>query len=62
MIYNKIIIESQTIIMQKSNCIETCKGIIKEIKIKGMDFPSKIIVEFEVSGKIYTINYTFNRI
>ncbi len=42
--------------MQKSNCTETCRGIIKEIKIKGIDFPSKIIVEFEVSGRIYEIS------
>lgn len=39
--------------MWKSNCTEICKDIIKEIKIKGLDFPSKIIVEFEISGKIY---------
>lgn len=24
--------------MKKNNCTETCKGIIKEIKIKGIDF------------------------
>lgn len=41
--------------MQKNNCTETCKGVIKEIKIKGIDFPSEIIVEFEVSGKKYEI-------
>lgn len=42
--------------MQKKNCTELCKGIIKEIKINGIDFPSKIIVEFEVGGKIYEIS------
>lgn len=42
--------------MQKNDCTEICRGIIKEIKIKGIDFPSKIIVEFEVGGKIYEIN------
>lgn len=41
--------------MQKNNCTETCKGVIKEIKIKGIDFPNEIIVEFEVSGKNYEI-------
>lgn len=41
--------------MQKNNCTETCKGVIKEIKIKGIDFPSEIIVNFEVDGKKYEI-------
>ena len=41
--------------MKKNNCTETCKGIIKEIKIKGIDFPSEIIVEFEIGGKKYEI-------
>lgn len=42
--------------MKKSNCLETCRGIIKEIKIKGIDFPSEIVIEFEVNGRIYEIN------
>lgn len=41
--------------MQKNNCTEMCKGIIKEIKINGIDFPSEIIVNFEVDGKKYEI-------
>ena len=42
--------------MQKNNCTEMCKDIIKEIKIKDIDFPSEIIVNFEVDGKKYEIN------
>ncbi len=41
--------------MKKTNCTKTCKGLIKEIKIMGLDFPSKIIVEFKVDGKKYEI-------
>lgn len=44
--------------MKKSNCTETCKGIIKKIKIRGLEFPSQIIVEFEIGGKFYEIKET----
>ncbi len=42
--------------MKKSNCTEMCTGIIKEIKTKGIDFPSEIIVNFKVGKKSYEIN------
>lgn len=42
--------------MKKINCTKTCSGIIKEINTKGLDFPSRIIVKFEVNGKIYEIS------
>ena len=42
--------------MQKSNCTEMCKGIIKEVRIKGIEFPSEIVVNFEVDKKNYEIN------
>ena len=42
--------------MKKSNCTEMCTGIIKEIKIKGIDLPSEIIVNFKVDKKSYEIN------
>lgn len=41
--------------MNKSECTEECNGIIKELRIKGLDFPPVITVEYEVSGKIYEL-------
>lgn len=41
--------------MTKNDCTEQCKGVIKEFKTQGLDFPRQIIVEFEVGGQLYTI-------
>lgn len=39
--------------MNKKSCNKECNGIIKEIIVKGIDFPSIICVEYEVDGKTY---------
>lgn len=36
-------------------CNKECDGIIKEMIIKGIDFPSIISVEYKVNGKIYIL-------
>ena len=41
--------------MKKKNCTKTCTGIIKEIRVKGLEFPTLIIVKYEVDGNSYEI-------
>lgn len=41
--------------MNKNECTEECNGIIKELRIKGLGFPSVITVEYEVNGKNYEL-------
>ena len=49
--------------MNKDKCTKEGNGIIKELKIKGLDFPSVITVEYEVNGSIYELkeNLVFKR-
>ncbi len=42
--------------MQKSNCTEICKGIIKEVKTRGIDYSPTITVEYIVDGNSYELN------
>lgn len=41
--------------MKKKNCDKECMGIVKNIEIKGMDFPSVLTIQYEVKGKEYEI-------
>lgn len=41
--------------MKQELCTEMCKGKIKEIKIRGLEFPRVLIVEYEVNGIKYEI-------
>lgn len=41
--------------VKKANCTQTVEGRVKELKNKGMDFPTLISVEYEVDGKIYVV-------
>lgn len=44
--------------MKQSNnkkCNKECLGTIKELKIKGLDYPTKITVEYIVDGKTYIL-------
>ena len=42
--------------MNKKSCNKECNGIIKEIIVKGINFPSIICVEYQVDGKTYELN------
>ena len=42
--------------MNKKVCNKECNGIIKEIKVRGLNFPSTISVEYQIDGKTYTLN------
>ena len=41
--------------MNEKKCNKECDGIINEMIIKGIDFPSIISVEYKVNGKIYIL-------
>ena len=41
--------------MNHKKCNKECIGIIKELRIRGIDFPTSILVEYEVDGKKYTL-------
>ena len=41
--------------MKNNNYDSECIGKIKEIKVKGLDYPSTIIVNYEVDNKTYEI-------
>ena len=41
--------------MNKKKCICNTKGIIKNINVQGLDFPTKATVEYEVEGQKYEI-------
>ena len=32
-----------------------CLGIIKELKVKGLEFPTKVVVEYNVNNKKYVL-------
>ena len=42
-------------IKKYNKCNKECEGIIKELKQKGINFPTKIIVNYKVNDKTYTI-------
>lgn len=42
--------------MNQKKCDKECVGIIRELKIKGLDFPTVISVEYTVDGKKYVLN------
>ena len=41
--------------VNKANCTQTVDGRVKEIKVKGQDFPTMITVEYQVAGNNYTV-------
>lgn len=41
--------------VKKANCTQTVEGRVKELKVKGLDFPTLISVEYQVVGKSYVI-------
>ena len=41
--------------MKKNKCTKECNGIIKDLKIKGLDFSPVITVEYEVNRKTYEL-------
>lgn len=42
----------------KANCTQTVEGRVKELKVKGQDFPTLISVEYQVAGKSYVVTET----
>lgn len=43
------------VMMTKNKCDKECMGLIKEVKLKGSDFPRVLIVEFKVDNKSYEL-------
>lgn len=41
--------------MNKKKCTCNTKGIVKNLNVQGLQFPSKVIVEYEVEGQKYEI-------
>jgi hypothetical protein len=41
--------------VNKVNCTQTVCGRVKELKVKGQDFPTMISVEYQVAGNIYVV-------
>lgn len=41
--------------INKANCTQTVNGTVKELKVKGQDFPTMITVEYQVAGNNYVI-------
>ena len=41
--------------MNKKKCTCNTKGIVKKLNVQGLEFPSKVIVEYEVEGQKYEI-------
>ena len=50
-----MIIEEEGNAMQKNNCTEICKGIIKEVKNHGIDYAPTITVEYIVNRNSYEL-------
>lgn len=38
-----------------ANCTQTICGHVKELKVKGQDFPTMITVEYHVAGNNYVV-------
>lgn len=43
------------VMMTKKQCDKECIGIIKEIKLKGSDFPRVLVVEYKIDNKSYEL-------
>lgn len=41
--------------INKVNCTQTVDGRVKELKVKGQDFPTMISVEYQVDGSSYVV-------
>lgn len=41
--------------INKENCTQTVNGRVKELKVKGQDFPTMITVEYQVAGNNYVV-------
>lgn len=41
--------------MNKKKCTCNAKGIVKNLKIQGLEFPTRVTVEYEVEGQKYEI-------
>ncbi|MDY5738608.1 MAG: hypothetical protein SPK45_01500 [Anaerovoracaceae bacterium] len=41
--------------INKANCTHTVNGHVKELKVKGQDFPTMITVEYQVAGNNYVV-------
>lgn len=41
--------------INKANCTRTVEGHVKELKIKGQDFPTMISVEYQLAGNTYVV-------
>lgn len=39
----------------KTNCTQTVIGRVKELKVKGQDFPTMISVAYQVAGNTYVV-------
>lgn len=43
------------VMMTKNKCDKECIGTIKEIKLKGSDFPRVLVVEYKVNNRVYEL-------
>lgn len=41
--------------MRKKKCTCNTKGVVKNLNVQGLEFPTKITVEYEVEGQKYEI-------
>lgn len=41
--------------INKANCTQTVEGRIKDLKVKGQNFPTMISVEYQVAGNTYIV-------
>lgn len=41
--------------INKANCTQTVNGSVKELKFKGLDFPTMITIEYQVAGNNYVV-------
>lgn len=41
--------------INKANCTQTVEGRVKELKVKGQDFPTMISVEYQVADNTYVV-------
>lgn len=41
--------------INKANCTQTVEGRVKELKVKGQDFPTLISVEYQVAGNSFVV-------
>lgn len=41
--------------INKANCTQTVEGRVKELKVKGQDFPTMVYVEYQVADNTYVV-------